>query len=168
MTCLFGLSRSRLFVFFPLELLSISPIFFCSEAWTTNSCHLKSLQKYHQRRLCHILNIKRRDRRTNSSDLEEANVTSIESIIIKNQLFWAGHIARRRWSRLSKKILYSELTNRKRTGGGGRRATKALQPETQPEGMRYPHRELGATGQQQDLAGDIPSTLVQCTVEGTQ
>ena len=95
-----------------------------SEAWTTYSRHLKSLEKYHQRCLRRILNIKWQDRRTNSSVLEEANVTSIESIIIKNQLRWAGHIVRMPMSRLPKKILYGELSNGKRNQGGQRKRFK--------------------------------------------
>ena len=59
-----------------------------SEVWTTYSRHLKSLEKYDQRCLCRILSIKWQDRRTNSSVLEEANVTSIESIFITNKLRW--------------------------------------------------------------------------------
>ena len=53
-----------------------------SDAWTTYFHHLKSLEKYHQQCLRRILNIKWQDRRTNSSVLAEANVTSIESILI--------------------------------------------------------------------------------------
>ena len=95
-----------------------------SEAWTTYSRHLKSLERYHQRCLRHILNIKWQDRRTNSSVLEEENVTSIESYIIKNQLRWAGHLVRMPSSRLPKKILYGELTNGRRSQGGQRKRFK--------------------------------------------
>ena len=95
-----------------------------SEAWTTYSRHLKSLEKYHQRCLRRILNIKWQDRRTNSSVLEEAFVTSIESILIKNQLRWAGHIVRMPTFRLPKKIFYGELCNGKRNQGGQRKRFK--------------------------------------------
>ncbi|PFX13645.1 LINE-1 retrotransposable element ORF2 protein [Stylophora pistillata] len=95
-----------------------------SEAWTTYSRHLKSLERYHQRCLRRILNIKWQDRRTNSSVLEEANVTSIESYIIKNQLRWAGHLVRMPSSRLPKKILYGELSNGRRNQGGQRKRFK--------------------------------------------
>lgn len=94
-----------------------------SEAWTTYSRHLKSLERYPQRCLRRILNIKWQDRRTNSSVLKEVNVTSIESYIIKNQLRWAGHLVRMPSPRLPKKIMYGELSNGRRNQGG---ATKML------------------------------------------
>ena len=94
-----------------------------SEAWATYS-PISSLERYHQRCLRRILNIKWQDRRTNSSVLEEANVTSIESYIIKNQLRWAGQLFLMPSSRLPKKILYGELTNGRRNQGGW--ATKTL------------------------------------------
>ena len=102
--------------------ITLPTLLYGSEAWTTYSRHLKSLERYHQRCLRRILNIKWQDRRTNSSVLEEANVTSIESYFIKNQLRWAGHLVRMPSSRLPKKILYGELTNGRRNQG----ATKTL------------------------------------------
>ena len=66
----------------------LANLLYSSEAWTTYSRDLKSLERYHQSCFRRILNIKWQDRRTNSSVLEEVNVTSIESYIIKNQLCW--------------------------------------------------------------------------------
>ncbi|PFX11040.1 hypothetical protein AWC38_SpisGene25542, partial [Stylophora pistillata] len=90
----------------------------------TYSRHLKSLERYHQRCLRRILNIKWQDRRINSSVLEEANVTSIESYVIKNQFRWAGHLVRMPSSRLPKKILYGELSNGRHDQGGQRKRFK--------------------------------------------
>ena len=114
---------------------------------TTYSRHLKSLEKYHQRCLRCIRNIKWQDRRTNSSVLEEANVTSIESILIKNQLRWAGHIVRMPTSRLPKKIFYGELCNGKRNQGGQRKRFKDNLNQKKPETMCCQHRGLGSAGQ---------------------
>ena len=80
--------------------------------------HLKCLEKYHQRCLRRILKIRWQDRRTNNSVLEETNSTSIEAIIIRHQLRWAGHVVRMPDSRLPKKIMYSELRNGQRNQGG--------------------------------------------------
>ncbi len=71
-----------------------------------------------------MLNIKWQDKRTNNSVLEEASVTSIETIIIKNQLRWSGHVIPMPVTRLPKKILYGELSNGKRNQGGQRNRFK--------------------------------------------
>ena len=72
-----------------------------------------------------ILNIMWQDKRTNSSVLKEANVTMIESYVIKNQLCWACHLVRMPLSELPKKTLYSKLSNGRRNqrwgGGGGKK-----------------------------------------------
>lgn len=98
--------------------ITLPTLLYGSEAWTTYSCHLKNHERYHQRRLHCILNISWQDRRTNSSVLEEASVTSIESYIIKNQFIWAGHLVRMPLSGLPKKTLYSKLTNGRRNQWG--------------------------------------------------
>ena len=49
------------------------------------------------------------DHRTNTSILEEAHCTSIEAMLIKNQLRWAGHVVRMADTRLPKQLFYSEL-----------------------------------------------------------
>ncbi len=71
-----------------------------------------------------MLNIKWQDKGTNNSVLEEASVTSIETIIIKNQLRWSGHVIRMPVTRLPKKILYGELSNGKRNQGFQRKRFK--------------------------------------------
>ena len=66
--------------------ITLPTLLYGSEARTTYSCHLKNHERYHKRRLHRIINISWQDRGTNSSVLEEASVTSIESYIIKNRL----------------------------------------------------------------------------------
>ena len=59
-----------------------------SEAWVTYRCHLKTVEKFHRRCLRKILCIRWQDR------LMEANITSIEAVVMQNQLRWAGHCIR--------------------------------------------------------------------------
>ena len=99
--------------------ITLPTLLYGSEAQTTYSCHLKNHERYHQSCLHHILNIKWQDRRTNSSVLEEANVTIIESCIIKNRLCWAGHLVCMPLSGLLRKFLYSKLTNGRCNQRGG-------------------------------------------------
>ena len=49
------------------------------------------------------------DRRTNTSILQEAQCTSIEAMLMKNQLSWDGHVVRMADTRLPKQIFYAEL-----------------------------------------------------------
>ena len=88
-----------------------------SETWTTYRRNIKTLEKFHQRSLRNILKISWEDRRTNTSIFEESNCTSIEAMLIKNQLRWAGHIVRMADNRLPKQIFYSELSEGTRSLG---------------------------------------------------
>ena len=78
---------------------------------------MKCLEKYHQRYLKRIFNIRCQDRQTNNSVLEETNSTSIAAMIIRHQLRWDGHIVRMPDSRLPKQIMYAQLRNRQRNQG---------------------------------------------------
>ena len=76
------------------------------------------LEKFNQRCLRNIIGIKWEDKRTNLSVLDQAEVTSIETLIVKNQLRWTGHVIRMGDERLPKQIFYSELSEGKRDVGG--------------------------------------------------
>ena len=95
-----------------------------SETWVTYSHNLKALEKFHDRTVRRILGIKWQDRVTTNTVFERADTTSIEAMVIKNQLRWSGHIVRMPDARLPKQILYSELTNGRRTHGGQRKRYK--------------------------------------------
>lgn len=95
-----------------------------AETWTTYSRHLKSLEQFHQRSLRKILKINWQDKRTNISILEEANVPSITTIIMKHQLRWTGHVIRMPDTRLPKQILYSQLKEGQRVPGGPKKRYK--------------------------------------------
>ena len=88
-----------------------------SETWTTYRRNINALEKFHQRSLRSILKITWEDRRTNTSILEEAHCTSIEAMLINNQLRWAGHVVRMADTRLPKQIFYSELSEGTRSLG---------------------------------------------------
>ena len=50
--------------------------------------------------------------------LHRTNMTSIHTLISKNQLCWSGHVVRRDDNRLPKHIFYVELATVKCTTGG--------------------------------------------------
>ncbi|KAF0031718.1 hypothetical protein F2P81_016273 [Scophthalmus maximus] len=95
-----------------------------SEAWTTYSRHLRALEALHQRDLRRILRITWEDRRTNTTVLEEAGISTITAIVAQHQLRWTGHVIRMPDSRLPKQALYSQLVLGKRAPGGQKKRYK--------------------------------------------
>ena len=59
-----------------------------------------------------------RDRVCNGEDLQKASMESVEAMLVKSQLRWAGHVVRVPDDRLPKAVFYSELTSGKRKRGG--------------------------------------------------
>ena len=106
------------------EAVVLPTLLYGSETWTTYRRNIKALEKFHQRSLRSILKISWEDHRTNVSVLEEANCTSIEAMMIKNQLRWAGHVVRMTDSRLPKQLFYSELSDGSRKVGKPRKRFK--------------------------------------------
>lgn len=95
----------------------LTTLLYSSECWVTYRCHLKELEKFHQRSLRFILNISWEDMCSNVSVLERAGCLSIEAMVIRNQLRWAGHVVRMKETALPKRIFYSDLTEGKRQVG---------------------------------------------------
>ncbi|XP_051625679.1 uncharacterized protein LOC127461696 isoform X1 [Manacus candei] len=72
----------------------LSTLLYGSESWVIYRHHLRLLERFHQRCLRTILNIHWSDDVTNTSVLEQAAVTSIEAMLLRTQLRWAGHVSR--------------------------------------------------------------------------
>ena len=89
----------------------------------TYRCHLKTLEKFHECCLRKILCIRWEDCCTNASILMEANTTSIEAMVMQNQLtglttvlesfIQASH------QTLGRQVLFAQLTHGTRTVGIG-------------------------------------------------
>ena len=110
-----GLSQSTKIAVYGVMVLP--SLLYGSETWTTYRRHIKALEQFHQRCLRKILGIRWQDRVTNVAVLERADLPSIESILMRNQLRWSGHVARMDNSRLPKQIFYSELCSGARCRG---------------------------------------------------
>ena len=66
----------------------INTLLYGRDAWVTYRCHLKTLEKFHQRCLRKVLCIRWEDRRTLALvPTMEANTISIEAIVMQNQLY---------------------------------------------------------------------------------
>ena len=89
----------------------LATLLYGSESCVTNWNHLKLLERFHQHCLHTILNIHWSDYINNLIVLERADIPSIESMLLKIQLRWAGHVSRMEHHCLSRIILYGELTS---------------------------------------------------------
>ena len=106
------------------ESVVLSSLLYGCETWTMYSRHLKTLERFHQRKLRTIMRIRWQDLVPNTEVLTRAQSTSIEAKVAKTQLRWTGHVVRMPDDRLPKKILYCELEQGKRSVGGQRKRFK--------------------------------------------
>ena len=102
----------------------LTTLLYGSESWVTYRNHIKLLERFHQRCLRTILNIHWSDFVNNLTVLEQANITSIEAMLLKVQLRWAGHVSRMEDHRLPKITLYGELASGYRSRGAPKKRYK--------------------------------------------
>ena len=102
----------------------IPTLLYGAETWTPYRRQVRLLERFHQRCLRSILNIKWHDYVSNEGVLEEAQLPSIESILLKKQLRWAGHVTRMEDSRMPKAVLFGELKAGKRNRGAPKKRYK--------------------------------------------
>ena len=87
------------------------------ESWTLYDRHIKQLEKVHMRVLRSMFGIRRQDRITNTEVLDRAHSSSTESMLLKTQLRWVGHVIRMEEHRMPRRLLYGELAAGKRHQG---------------------------------------------------
>ena len=92
----------------------LTTLLYSSETWTTYRRHIQVLERFHQKCLRRILNIHWQSLTPDTVVLQQANASSIEMLIIRNQLRWAGHLTRMDDSRIPKKLFYGEMKSGKR------------------------------------------------------
>ncbi|GFO47334.1 hypothetical protein PoB_007383900 [Plakobranchus ocellatus] len=104
----------------------LTTLLYGSETWVTYSSHIRLLERLHQRCLRTILQIHWNDLVTNVEVLEQTEIPSIEALIAKSQLRWAGHVFRMKDHRLPKIALYGEIRSGHRYRGAPRLPKKDL------------------------------------------
>ena len=87
----------------------LTTLLYGSESWVTYSHHIRILERFHQRCLRTILQIKWWDYVPDTTVLERSKQTSIEALLLKSRLRWAGHVSRMENIRLPKMVLFGEL-----------------------------------------------------------
>ena len=92
-------------------------LLYSAETYTLYRRHVKRLSNLHQKHLRRIMNIKWQDHITNTEVLRRADTLSIDTILLKMQLRWMGHVLRMDDERLPKAILFSQLSVGRRNVG---------------------------------------------------
>ncbi|KAL0195131.1 hypothetical protein M9458_008703, partial [Cirrhinus mrigala] len=102
----------------------LTTLLYGSESWVLYRSQLRLLERFHQRCLRTILGIHWSDYVTNVEVLEQAETVSIEALLLRTQLHWAGHVSRMEDYRLAKIILYGELATGHRDRGAPKKRYK--------------------------------------------
>ena len=102
----------------------LTTLLYGSESWVFYRHHLRLLERFQQRCLRTIMNIHWSDFITYVEVLERADVPSIEALLLKSQLRWAGHVSRMEDHRLPKIVLYGELATGHRDIGAPKKRYK--------------------------------------------
>ena len=78
----------------------------------------KKLDQFHLRCLRKICGITWKDRIPNTTVLERCEIQGIEAMLIKGQLWWAGHLTGMEENRIPKALFLRELVGGQRSWGG--------------------------------------------------
>ena len=95
----------------------LSTLLYGAESWTLYRSQVKKLHAFMMRHLRTIMRITWQDRVTNKEILQRANLPSMEDLLIRKTLRWAGHTIRMPAERLPRQLLFSQLPVGKRKIG---------------------------------------------------
>ena len=98
-------------------------LLYSAETWVLYQKQIRILEQFHQHYLRSILDIKWQDH-VSKEVLKRASLPSIESILLQEQLHWAGHVTRMEDIRMPKPVFFSELQEGKRNHGAPRKRYK--------------------------------------------
>ena len=94
-------------------------------AWTVYQRHARKLNHFHTTCLRKRFGIKWHDEIPDTEVLTRgADLPSIYTILMQNQLRWTGHVARMPGNRLPKRLLFGQLQHGKRSQGGQKKRFK--------------------------------------------
>ena len=72
----------------------LSALLYASETWTLYQPNMKLLERFHQSCLRRVLGVKWWHRRSDTEVLASSGFSSLTTLIMENQLRWAGHLIR--------------------------------------------------------------------------
>ena len=102
----------------------LSVLLYSSECWTTQHRHQRQLERFHQKCLRRVLHVKWQSITPDTDILKKAECLSIEAMVIRIGLCWAGHVVRMEDVRLPKQLFYGELKTGKHPQYGPKRRFK--------------------------------------------
>ena len=102
----------------------LSVLLYGIETITVYARHLKLLERFHMRCVKEILGLTWRDKVTHTEMLRRVGLQSIECLIARNQLRWAGHIRRMPVERYPRRVLYGQLAEGHRPAHGPKKRYK--------------------------------------------
>ena len=102
----------------------LTSLLYGSETWTVYTRHARQLNHFHLTCLRRLLRIKWQEKIPDTEVLERAGQISVQTLLLKSQARWAGHVVRMSDDRLPKQLLYGELKEGKRTVGGQKKRYK--------------------------------------------
>ena len=94
------------------------------ERWTTYQRHITKLNHFHMTCLRKILGITWQKHISDTEVLIRASLPSIYTILMQSQLCWASHVVLMKYLHLPKKLLYSKLSQCKRSQGSQKKYFK--------------------------------------------
>ena len=102
----------------------LSVLLFGCEAWALYRHQFRKLESFHGTCIQKILGLKWYDRVPRTESRRKLGIETVEELILKRQLRWAGHVIRMPENRLPRQVLYSELVTGARPPGGQRKRYK--------------------------------------------
>ena len=96
----------------------LSILLYGAEAWVPYRRHIKTLEKFHISCLQCILGLKWWHKVPHNEIRRRANIEPLETILVRKQLRWLGHVIRMPDDRLPKQALFGELSSGLRGVGG--------------------------------------------------
>ena len=99
-------------------------LLYACEIWTVYQRHAKKLNHFHLSRLRKLLKIRWQDKIPDTEVLKKAKMQSVHTLLKLAQLRWTSHVTRMPVERLSKKVLYGEPQEGKRSQGGQKKRYK--------------------------------------------
>ena len=95
----------------------LTSLLYACETWTTYARHERILNRFHINSLKKILHVTWEDKIPDTEILDRTGLPSIQTLLRKNKVRWAGHVTRMGDDRIPKKLLYGQLNEGKRSVG---------------------------------------------------
>jgi len=106
--------------------IGVSTLLYACEGWIPYRRHIRALEAFHIRCLQTILHVHWWDKISHVEIRRKAGTTCLETILLRRQLRWLGHVIRMPGNRRPRRLLYSKLSCDRRSAGGQKKRFKDL------------------------------------------